>query len=149
MANVLLLEDDVAFSEALKSGLAIFGHQVTVVSGAAVALDALREGQFDVVVADIFIRRGDALTSDGGITLAGRLSNIRAMDGSDPRGALPLIVISGAVGGEASSHFFDIVKSLGARKVLAKPFALQDLAQAIAMVLEQGTPKDGPVQYFS
>ncbi|MEE8122805.1 MAG: response regulator, partial [Alphaproteobacteria bacterium] len=53
MARILVAEDDKAVREFVKRALSHRGHDVTAVDDGSQALEALREQEFDLLLADV------------------------------------------------------------------------------------------------
>ncbi|HUD91658.1 response regulator transcription factor [Sphingobium sp.] len=71
--DVLIVEDDMQLAESLSSRLRSVGHAVTVLTDGQEALDAVIEGNFDVIVLGLVLRGLDGLAvvrslREGGIT---------------------------------------------------------------------------------
>jgi DNA-binding response OmpR family regulator len=61
MAKVLLVEDDIALADSLKSYLEYNGHEVAVAYGYDEAIDLLEERGFDIYVIDVNLGDGDGI----------------------------------------------------------------------------------------
>ena len=59
--NILLLEDDLAFREAVTEELVEAGYHVTPVAGGTEAVARIAEISYDLVIVDIFLKRGSGL----------------------------------------------------------------------------------------
>lgn len=128
MKKILLLEDDIEFAEQLIEMLNEDGYAVTLFTAATPALKHLEDNDFDAVIADIFIRKGDELISDGGVHLIAQMKQFH-------RSAVPIIAISGTFLGRQSTRMRDTAKVVGADAVLAKPFAHAELAALLSRLL--------------
>ena len=122
MANVLIIDDDVALRQALAKHLERAGHAVRQVGN---GLDGLREQRrvaADVVVVDIF------MPGQGGLQTIDQLR--RAFPG------VKIVAISGVATGslDAEGHAL----ALGADRFLRKPFDAVELVAAVAALSNQG-----------
>ena len=61
-ARVLVVDDDRAIRESLARALELDGHDVTMVSDGAQALEAVRSARPDVAVVDVMMPNIDGLT---------------------------------------------------------------------------------------
>lgn len=121
MSTVLVVDDEQSILAVTSAILEKHGYRTI---GAASAEDAERQleaGGVDVVLLDV------VLPGRGGIDL---LMGIRQKTPS-----LPVIVMSGKVSTTAA-HFVQLASQFGAKCVIAKPFAAQELVEAVASVLD-------------
>lgn len=116
MARILVADDDPLMRDMVNVTLCRAGHDVEVVSTGTQALGQLDDGDFDLVVADIFMPGGT------GIEL---LISMRAK-----RIEMPFICISGG-DGDLFRPYATTMVSLGAYKVLRKPFTPDQLIDAV------------------
>lgn len=107
---VLLVEDDVALTEALEMALGRWGHTWISASDGRAALNAARSERFDLIILDIGLPRTDGLQV---------LASLRAESN-----ATPVLIIT------ARDTLADRVRGLdaGADDYLNKPFHLDELA---------------------
>ena len=73
MKKVLLMEDYPAHAMDLIQQVETMGYEATWARNAAEALEMLGKEDFDVVIADILVREGYALSANGGVTLIGKV----------------------------------------------------------------------------
>jgi CheY-like chemotaxis protein len=111
--RVLIVEDDEAVREMVRAALTGLGFPVQLASSGALAIEIFRQGQTDVVLLDV---------------------RMPIMDG--PRTLLALRqsglpVRCCFMSGHADSYTREQLMGLGATHILAKPFRLEDLRQAI------------------
>jgi len=111
--RVLLVEDDFRLRDAICRSLSARGYQVQVAEDGVAALDALAQGEFQVMVTDIFMPRMD------GVELMETLQNH----------GIGVVAMSGDT--RLDGQFAKLVTSLGARKLLVKPFTISELESAI------------------
>ena len=76
-SNLLLVDDDRHVLDSMAEWLRGQGYQLETASGYIDALERLRKGSFDLVLADVRLRDGDGFASvasrpDDGLRLAGR-----------------------------------------------------------------------------
>ncbi len=116
MANVLIIDDDPLFLEALEASLLVHGHNVRCAETAKNGFQHITDHPPDVVVSDILMP-----TADG-------LEVLREIKKRWP--TIPVIVMSG--GGKVDyDDILDWAKSLGASAAFAKPFEISALSDAI------------------
>jgi two-component system cell cycle response regulator CpdR len=117
MALILLAEDDQSMRTFLSRALARAGHRVVEVGDGMAALDRLKAGTFDLLLADVVMPGLD------GVELARRAGEIRP--------AMKVMFITGfaAVALRARER-----QQAGAR-VLSKPFHLRELVQEVDAIL--------------
>ena len=118
--RLLLVEDEGAFRELLCAFLEAEGYGVYSVGDGGSALRWLKANPVDMVITDLCMPDSD------GMELLMALRKIRSTG--------PIIVISGGVG----AHVLSLLRAavlLGARRTLAKPFSLQELAKVVRDVL--------------
>ena len=118
--RVLLVEDEQDLLSLLVSELEIEGFQVEAFEGAFDAYQAFLQKDFDVIVSDLRMNNGS------GTDL---LKKVRA-DANPQKASTPFILMSGF-----SEHEEQEVLSMGAQKLLHKPFRLGDFIMAIKSVL--------------
>ncbi len=121
-AAVLLVDDDAAMLGLLQRVAAEMGLSARAVSSREAACDALREGDYGAVIADVCLE-----TADAGVRLAQEARVLRP--------GLPVVLITGnpELGTALSAlrtHAFDY---------LAKPFALEELRRTIRRALAART----------
>ncbi len=126
MSRILIVEDDPALRNSIRSILERNGHQPhTAGDGAAAARELSTGGPFDVVLLDIGLPFVD------GWEILERLEGRR----------IPSVIVISASGGEQ-----DKVRALdmGADDYLAKPFGADELLARIRAVLRRVHPAPGP-----
>ena len=120
MSRILLIEDDQPFRRALSLHLTKAGYAITEVEHGRAGLAAHQAQPFDLIVTDLIMPEMEGVET------------IRALRKITP--TLPIIAMSG--GGRSSPEdYLSIARQFGAAAVLAKPFALKDLTDAIAGLL--------------
>jgi CheY-like chemotaxis protein len=120
MARILIVEDEPSVAEVASLVCRRDGHDVVVVRSASAALEALREGPFDLVLTDVVMEGMD------GIQLA---EAIRAMAGLE---ALPIIGVTALATPTERAE----MRAAGINAVIAKPYSGRALGDAIAEQLK-------------
>ncbi len=123
MARILVAEDERAVREFVRRALAHEGHDVTLAEDGLDALDALRDGDFDLLLTDIVMPGMD------GIALALKV----ARDRPD----MKILLMSGFAAERQRAHNLDEL----IHRVIAKPFTLRDICAAVADTLAGRAPK--------
>ena len=114
--KILVIDDDAGVRDCVATGLRRVGHRVETASNGVDGLRRLADGQFDVVVSDVFMAECDGLEV---------LRKVRR--------ALPHIRTVLMSGGSPSvpGNYLSVARELGASAVLAKPFQAKDLLQVL------------------
>lgn len=118
MARILLTDDEADFAEAMGQLLASEGHDVTVASSGAAAIEHMRQTQFDVVITDV------VMPSDGGVVVVG-LARVLQENAT-------IIAMSGYFDDMSGNARFDFLQNLGVRHLLRKPVQSDELIKLIA-----------------
>jgi CheY-like chemotaxis protein len=129
--HVIVIDDDKAVGGAIKLWLEIEGATVTFVDDGATGIEAIKTGDFDLVLIDLFMP---------GIN---RIEAIRTVHALKP--TLPIIAMSGLIYDQeatAPSTMVEQARQSGAAKAIHKPFRPRDLMQAIEGCL--GEPLRAP-----
>ncbi|HRK08749.1 MAG TPA: response regulator [Pseudobdellovibrionaceae bacterium] len=126
MAKILIVDDDELFRDALEKNLRGIGFEVSSAENGRLALESMKQTQFDVIVSDIRMPEMD------GIEL------LRAIRSNSQ---LPVILMTG---------FADIMEThsahqLGANEFIAKPFSRSDLEAAVHRCVNAGRRQDDTV----
>lgn len=119
MADILIVEDEVPFRSVIKAALVQHGHTVLEAGDGRTGLELLKTRVVDVVVTDVLMPDQD------GIALIMRLREMKH--------PAPIIAITGHP--VEAELYLKVAKSLGAQRVLKKPFNMQELLTAIGEVL--------------
>ncbi len=112
MAHVLIVDDDEADRQLMRSLLGAEGHELYLAASGEEALKLYLRHPIDVVVTDIQMPRGD------GIEL------ITALRGIDPEASI--VAVSGQ-----RPHKLQIARLAGARAILEKPLTKEALTEAV------------------
>ncbi len=116
MSRVLLIEDDCLVLTTLSEFLADAGHSVTEARDGKEGLRLFRMVDPEVIITDLVMPETE------GMEVSLKLKEYRS--------TARIIVISGGLRGN-TADFLEIAKSLGASKVLAKPFTYESLLAAV------------------
>ena len=125
MANILVVDDDIAVQTPIRLLLERAGHEVVVAGDGRKGLATFETGNFDLLFLDIFMPGMDGLET------------MRLIHQQKP--LIPIIVISGnPVSWDAGSgpDFLNMATKLGAVRSLQKPFKPAALLAAVAGCLE-------------
>jgi two-component system chemotaxis response regulator CheY len=125
VATILLVEDDDGVRSLLHKALVAAGHEVEDAANGDIALAAYRRQPRDLVITDLVMPEKDGLET------------IIALRRINP--AAKIIAISG--GGRTlglGQLYLDTAKSIGASRILAKPFTSAALLTAVSNVLAEG-----------
>lgn len=139
MSRILLLEDDKEFGALVTGALVDLGYEVTLCKDATAAQLALKDEQFDLLIADLFIKVGGEIVSDGGILLIGRIRGARASSPLARHRNMPILAISGGAKYPKQTSILQVALSVGASSTLAKPFDQDALVDEIARLLSPST----------
>jgi len=123
MSRILLIEDNPLVRSVLSELLADFGHTVTEAGDGKEGLRLFQLVDPELVITDLVMPEVE------GIEVLMKLRMYRSK--------AKIIVISGGVRGYGAD-FLEISKSLGASKVLAKPFTNEALLTAVNELLPSG-----------
>ena len=119
--SVLLVDDDPAVRAVTEASLRVLGgFEVTPAPGGAQAIELCRGSRFDLVLIDVMMP-----LLDGPAT-------IRAMKTENLLDTTPFVFLTAKVHPEAQ----DALLSLGATRVIAKPFEPEALVEQIRSVIE-------------
>jgi DNA-binding NtrC family response regulator len=115
----MIVDDDEPFRTAISRAMRARGYTVEEAKDGADALKAVKAATPDVLVTDLLMPASD------GVELIGALRSLRP--------ALPIIAMSGRpnLGG---LDLLSLATSLGAASALQKPFSIDELVDAVAIV---------------
>ena len=131
--RVLAAEDNKINRLVLITLLEQMGVTPTIVEDGALAIEAWRAGEFDLILMDMQMPVMDGLTAIRAIRDAERLS-------SRPRS--PIIALTADV----MSHHLEHYRLAGVDAVVAKPIQFAELARAMGSLLEPATDADEPTR---
>jgi len=120
MSRILLIEDDSLVRTTLSEFLGEFGHSVTEARDGKEGLRLFRQVDPEVVITDLVMPEIE------GMEVLMKLQEYRS--------TAKVIVISGGLRGD-TADFLEIARSLGASKVLAKPFTYELLLATLNELL--------------
>ena len=125
--HILVVDDDAMFCMAIEIYLQQNNFRVTIAAGGEAGLRALKNGQFDLMIIDIFMPHMRGFES------------IRLFHESAPD--IPLVAMSGYAFANLNSpapDFLRMALELGAARCLRKPFTPAALLTAISECLPDG-----------
>ncbi|MFV1528746.1 MULTISPECIES: response regulator transcription factor [unclassified Phaeobacter] len=132
MANLLVLEDDEVFADLLQVSLERAGHFPIFCADATQAIAQYDEYDFDLVIADLIVKKNNRAVPDGGVILLAFLQG-RAREGHK---IPPVISMSGATRAPGLENLLVTSRDLGATASLTKPFEPIELLSLIDELLE-------------
>lgn len=126
MGNILLVDDDADFSEALGEQIRSAGHAVEWISDSEEAVSACLSGNAglspDVIIVDLYMPGRDGIQVIAALRQAGITT--------------PIIAISGG-GSIRFAKMLEVAKVLGANASLAKPFPVAELLGLLTKYIAQ------------
>jgi DNA-binding NtrC family response regulator len=122
MAHILVVEDEVTFRTVISAALLEKGHSVVQAGDGRTALALLQSNDVDLIITDVLMPDQD------GIDL---ILKLRAA-----ANLVPVIAMTGYP--DVATIYSEVVKTLGARRVLMKPFRMEELLSSIEEVLATG-----------
>jgi two-component system response regulator (stage 0 sporulation protein F) len=134
MATILLVDDDDPLRTVLRINLTKWGHRVVEARNGKLALALVQQEVPDMVVTDLVMPEMEGLEF------------IRELRRTRPE--VKIIAMSGG-GRLSATGYLKMAKAMGARQVLAKPFAIEELKLGIESMLQPrpaagGTPDSNP-----
>ena len=119
MARILVIDDNNEVLFTIEQALVKNGHSVVTATDGVRGEKLFRAEPFDVIITDIVMPEREGLET------------IVVLRRDFPQ--IPVIAMTGT--GRNSVLYLGIANRLGARRVLTKPFSLQELIDAVASVL--------------
>jgi two-component system response regulator (stage 0 sporulation protein F) len=119
MASILIVDDDPQIRSLLHRILEEDGHQIREAPNGQVGLELYRQAPADLVITDILMPERDGME----VTLA------LTREFLDAR----VIAMTGANGDQ---NFLNVAKLFGARKVMHKPFTIEQVRRLVHDTLE-------------
>lgn len=116
MANILVIDDEAGVREMLRDALESLGHSIVEASNGILGMQKYGEGPFDLVITDII------MPDQEGVETIQLIRKIRP----DQK----IIAMSGG-GRTKTMEFLQIAASLGAERVLKKPFGPSVIRDAV------------------
>lgn len=124
MARILIIDDDDALRGIIVKSLTFAGHQVTHTNNGRKGVELFRANPTDLVITDMVMPEQEGMET------------IKILHREYPK--LRIIAMSGGLDG--SPLYLDLTRRLGAACTLTKPFTLQQLKEAVTLVLADGGP---------
>ncbi|MDB6169242.1 MAG: response regulator receiver domain [Verrucomicrobia bacterium] len=119
MARILIIDDDDTLRGIIVKSLTHAGHQVRQTNNGRKGVELFRSEPVDLVITDLVMPEQEGMET------------IKILHREYP--ALRIIAMSGGLDG--SPLYLDLTRRLGAACTLTKPFTLQQLREAIDIVL--------------
>ncbi len=126
MAKLLVADDDHLVRWSLEKLLALHGHAVHSVDSAAAAIDAVKGGDYQVVITDY------AMPEPNGLEI------LRCVKTNSPKTHVILIT------GRATTQMERLARDMGAFDFLEKPFALAAVKRAVDRAIVTPERRRGP-----
>jgi len=124
MARILIIDDDDTLRGIIVKSLTYAGHQVTQTNNGRKGVELFRSDPTDLVITDMVMPEQEGMET------------IKILHREFPQ--LRIIAMSGGLDG--SELYLDLTKRLGAAYTLSKPFTLQQLKEAIGLVMADYVP---------
>jgi two-component system response regulator (stage 0 sporulation protein F) len=119
MASILIVDDEAAIRSLLRRILEQDGHQVREAANGQIGLALYRQEPADLVITDILMPERDGME----VTLA------LTQEFLDAR----VIAMTGATGDQ---NFLNVARLFGARRVMQKPFTVEEVRRLVRFTLE-------------
>ena len=119
MASILIVDDEAPIRALLRRILEDDGHTVREASNGQIGLNLYREDPADLVITDILMPERDGME----VTLALTQEFLDAK----------VIAMTGATGDQ---NFLNVAKLFGARRVIQKPFSVDEIKRLVRLTLE-------------
>jgi DNA-binding NtrC family response regulator len=117
MARILLIEDDESIRPLLEATLVRDGHTVTAAANGREGVEKFKPGEFDLVITDLVMPEKEGIEVLQDVRVKDRTVKALAMSGG------------GKFGG--SETYMRLASLLGAGKVIAKPFTLDQFTAVV------------------
>lgn len=142
MADILLVEDDKTMAFLLESSLTHCGHNVVLTESASDAFALFAEQRFDLVVTDLIVFQYGGISTRSGTMLISRIRGLENPDDGPGRAAkTPILAISGTINTTGQEHMLAMASQVGADRVLAKPFGVDEFVEAVSGLLNSDPVK--------
>ena len=134
---VVIVDDDQKLASLWQHYLQDQGYIVDVCSNVEDAEILVHSNSYDVAIVDIFLREGDRIHSEGGVTLINRLRLKEVTNTTKQR--IKVLAITGAP--ERSFGNFNALESVTelSDRLLHKPIPLDTLGKEVALLLKATT----------
>lgn len=123
MARILVIEDDDIFRMVLSRMLERLGHQVSSAANGNLGLRAMSQTAAELVITDLVMPEREGIET------------IRELRKNYP--GTKIIAMSGGSSSEIVRQNLQCAALLGASKILAKPFGIDELTAALRTVFEK------------
>lgn len=137
MARILIMEDDLDQAQAWANVLRTQSHEVVLTTGAQEAKLQVSQTAFDLVIVDMYVKRGTSYTPDGGLRL---ISFLRAPHSPSIKAPvwldIPILAVSGGTHINGGHDPLRLARDQGADMWLRKPIDLDSLLDAVARLLD-------------
>jgi DNA-binding NtrC family response regulator len=120
VSRILLIDDDAVFRKMVRVMLRSAGHDVHEEADGNAGVASYRLERRDVVITDILMPEKEGLET---------IQELRRLDPT-----VQIIAMSGA--GQGRSGYLKLAVRLGARRILLKPFTLDELLDAVSDALD-------------
>jgi DNA-binding NtrC family response regulator len=117
-AHILVVDDDEAVRNVLKTILESSGYTVSLAANGRVAMEMMQDGNFDLIITDLVMPEQEGIET---------IKRIRKEYPS-----IRVIAMSGAFGGD----YLRIASLLGAHSTLPKPIRMEAVLSAVENALE-------------
>ena len=121
MARILVIDDEELVRFTLKQALQKAGHEVVEAADGNDGITFIKRSRFDLIITDIIMPEKEGIET------------IVELRRDDPD--LKIIAISGG-GRTGNTDYLELAQKLGAQQVLQKPFARQELLDAVQETLK-------------
>ena len=121
MARILVIDDEKSIRMLLRKVLERAGHQVTEASDGEEGIALYRQAPADLVITDVFMPKKDGVET---------IADLRR---DDPE---VKIIAMTAHGEREGYNFLRVAEALGAAHTLGKPFAVDDVLNAVKTLLD-------------
>ncbi len=138
MARILLMEDDRPLGLELAGRLGNAGHEVVLSPSASYARAELWHWDFDLLIADLVVRKNGRPVADGGLGLISWVRHTATT--TVGLNYLPIVAISGEQTGRAMDVLLLTADRLGADVVLEKPV---DVPLLLRKIVALTAPQSG------
>ena len=127
--RVLIIDDNPDLRELIGDALEHEGYEVTLASDGSQGAEALRTGEPDLAITDIFMPEKDGIEM------------ISLLKREFPE--TPILAISGAVkhSTRVGVDYLSMARKFGADRVLRKPFDMDELLQVVEEVMPDQDPE--------
>ena len=120
MATILIIDDEEGLRKLLHRVLEGAGHNVMEASNGHEGLELFRRKPADLVITDILMPDTDGMATTLELTRE-----------------YPSVKVIAMTGAQGDRNFLEVAKRFGAHHTLMKPFAPEELREAVRQVLEE------------